>query len=156
MMQEHGYEHYEVSNFSLPGAYSRHNTAYWQGKAYLGAGPSAHSFNGSSRSWNIANISRYIDSVAKGGVESETETLSVVTQLNEYLMTALRTMWGCNMDIISGKFGHAVAEGILADARHFIESGRMIHVGNKLILTPEGRLFADGIAAELFRDEGQA
>jgi len=156
MMQEHGYEHYEVSNFSLRGAYSQHNTAYWQGKPYLGAGPSAHSFNGSSRSWNVSHINRYIDSVASGMVESETETLSLVTQFNEYIMTTLRTMWGCNLEVVNQKFGQAAAANLLADAQRFIETGRMIYEENKLKLTPEGILFADGIAADLFRDEEQA
>ncbi len=153
MMQAQGYEHYEVSNFCLPGAYSRHNTAYWQGKSYLGLGPSAHSYNGSSRSWNVANISNYIHSVTSGMVESETEILSLVTRFNEYIMTTLRTMWGCNLDIVNQKFGRAMAENLLADAQHFIASGKMIFEENTLVLSPEGILFADGIAADLFSDE---
>lgn len=156
MMQANGYEHYEVSNFCLPGAYSRHNTAYWQGKSYLGIGPSAHSYNGCSRSWNVANISNYILSVASGMVESETEILSPITRLNEYIMTTLRTMWGCNLDVFKQEFGQAMAENLLADAQHFIASGKMIYTENALKLTPEGILFADGIAADLFRDEEQA
>jgi len=153
MMQEKGYEHYEISNFCLPGAYSRHNTAYWQGKPYLGLGPSAHSFNGNSRCWNVAHINRYIDSVAAGMAEAETETLSRVTQLNEYIMTTLRTMWGCNLEVVKHEFGQATAEQLLADAQPFIGSGRMIYAENKLILTPEGMLFADGIAADLFSEQ---
>jgi oxygen-independent coproporphyrinogen-3 oxidase len=153
MMQEKGYEHYEISNFCLPGAYSRHNTAYWQGKSYLGLGPSAHSFNGNSRCWNVAHISRYIDSVAAGMAEAETETLSRVTQLNEYIMTTLRTMWGCNLAVVKHEFGQATAEQLLAEALPFIEAGRMIYTENKLILTPEGMLFADGIAADLFSEQ---
>ncbi len=156
MMQANGYEHYEVSNFCLPGAYSRHNTAYWQGKSYLGIGPSAHSYNGCSRSWNVANISNYILSVASGMVESGTEILSPITRLNEYIMTTLRTMWGCNLDVFKQEFGQAMAENLLADAQHFIASGKMIYTENALKLTPEGILFADGIAADLFRDEEQA
>ena len=156
MMQANGYEHYEVSNFCLPGAYSRHNTAYWQAKFYLGIGPSAHSYNGSSRSWNVANISSYINSVASGGVASETEILSPVTRLNEYIMTTLRTMWGCNVEVIKQEFGHDKAEKLMAGAQHFIGSGRMIYEENALKLTPEGILFADGIAADLFTDEEQA
>lgn len=156
MMQANGYEHYEVSNFCLPGAYSRHNTAYWQAKFYLGIGPSAHSYNGSSRSWNVANISSYINSVTSGGVASETEILSPVTRLNEYIMTTLRTMWGCNLDVIKQEFGHDKAEKLLAGAQHFIGSGRMIYEENAIKLTPEGILFADGIAADLFTDEEQA
>lgn len=156
MMQANGYEHYEVSNFCLPGAYSRHNTAYWQAKFYLGIGPSAHSYNGSSRSWNVANISSYINSVASGGVASETELLSPVTRLNEYIMTTLRTMWGCNLEVIKQEFGYDKAEKLMAGAQHFIGSGRMIYEENAIKLTPEGILFADGIAADLFTDEEQA
>ena len=153
MMREHGYEHYEVSNFCLPGAYSRHNTAYWQGKPYLGLGPSAHSYNGISRCWNVANLANYIESVNAGKVKSEQELLSPVTQLNEYIMISLRTMWGCNLVEVKRKFGMERAEELLHDALTFIESEKMIYQDGKLILTPEGRLFADGISAELFAGE---
>jgi len=152
MMQEHGYEHYEVSNFCLPGAYSQHNTAYWQGKSYLGIGPSAHSYNGNSRSWNVANLSKYIETADTGHVESEQELLSPVTQLNEYIMTSLRTMWGCDLVEVKRKFGVEKAEGLLLDALPFMESNQMIYREGKLILTPEGLLFADGISAQLFGD----
>jgi putative oxygen-independent coproporphyrinogen III oxidase len=153
MMQEHGYEHYEISNFCLPGAYSRHNTAYWQGKFYLGLGPSAHSYNGISRCWNVANLAKYIETVTAGEVESEQEFLSPVTQLNEYIMTSLRTMWGCNLVEIKRKYGTESAESLLLDALKFIESKQMIYKEGKLVLTPEGRLFADGISAQLFGEE---
>ena len=152
LMQDNGYEHYEISNFCLPGAYSRH-IAYWQGKHYLGVGPSAHSFNGISRSWNVANLLKYIESAALGKVESEQEILSPVTQLNEYIMTSLRTMWGCDLLVVSEKFGAGIAENLLEDARHFIETEQMVYQDGKLILTPKGRLFADGISAELFTEE---
>jgi oxygen-independent coproporphyrinogen-3 oxidase len=153
MMQEHGYEHYEVSNFCLPGAYSRHNTAYWQGKSYLGLGPSAHSYNGVSRCWNVANLAEYIETVNSGEVKSELELLSLVTQLNEYIMTSLRTMWGCDLVEVKRKFGMDRAENLLLDALTFIESKQMIYKEGKLVLTPEGRLFADGISSQLFGEE---
>ena len=153
MMSEHGYEHYEISNFCLPDEYSRHNTAYWQGKHYLGIGPSAHSYNGDSRSWNVANLTSYIASVQAGKVESEKEILSKVTQLNEYIMTSLRTQWGCDLNIIRSNFGEMNATLLLEKANHFLESNQMICQSEKLILTPEGRLFADGIAATLFEEE---
>lgn len=153
MMKEHGYEHYEVSNFCLPEAYSRHNTAYWQGKHYLGLGPSAHSYNGISRCWNVANLANYIETVSSGGVKSEQELLSPVTQLNEYIMTSLRTMWGCDLVKIKQKFGEESAESILINALTFIEAKKMIYREGKLVLTPEGRLFADGISAQLFGEE---
>ena len=153
LMQYNGFEHYEVSNFCLPGAYSRHNTAYWQGKHYLGLGPSAHSYNGTSRSWNVANLAKYIETAASGQVESEQETLSQVTQLNEYIMTSLRTMWGCDLMVVRKKFGDRIAEKLLKDARHFVVTEQMAYRDGKLILTPEGRLFADGISSELFSEE---
>ncbi len=153
MMHEHGYEHYEVSNFCLPEAYSRHNIAYWQGKHYLGVGPSAHSYNGTSRSWNVANLSKYISSTASGNVESEKEVLSLVTQLNEYIMTSLRTMWGCDLRYVTHKFGSGHAENLLNNSLPFIETKQMEYKAGKLLLTPEGLLFADGIAATLFIEE---
>ncbi len=153
MMQQHGYEHYEISNFCLPGAYSRHNTAYWQGKPYLGAGPSAHSYNGISRCWNIANLKSYIESAASGQVEPEQEILSPVTQLNEYIMTSLRTMWGCDLLAVRHKFGAETAEKLFGDALPFIETEQMIYQSGKLILTGQGRLFADGISSALFGEE---
>jgi len=152
-MQEYGYEHYEVSNFCIPGAYSRHNTAYWQGKPYLGVGPSAHSYNGISRCWNVANLANYIETVNAGEVKPEQESLSLTTQLNEYIMTSLRTMWGCDLVMAKRKFGEETAENLLLDALTFIESGKMIYREGKLVLTPEGMLFADGISAALFREE---
>jgi oxygen-independent coproporphyrinogen-3 oxidase len=153
MMQKQGYEHYEISNFSLPGAYSRHNTGYWQGKHYLGVGPSAHSYNGVSRQWNVANLARYIESAASGTVESEHEILSPVTQLNEYIMTSLRTMWGCDLVAVREKFGAESAERLLVNSHAFVDAKQMIYQYDKLILTPEGRLFTDGISAQLFGEE---
>lgn len=153
MMQQYGYEHYEISNFCLPGAYSRHNTAYWQSKPYLGIGPSAHSYNGTSRCWNVSNLVKYIESAASGKLESEQESLSPVTQLNEYIMTSLRTMWGCDLASVREKHGALRAESLLTDALPFIEKGHMTYTEGKLVLTSEGRLFADGIAAELFGEE---
>lgn len=153
MMQQHVYEHYEISNFCKPGAWSRHNTAYWQGKHYLGVGPSAHSYNGFSREWNVSNLNKYIQSVASGKVDSELEILSEVTQLNEYIMTSLRTSWGCDLVQVKNKFGSAKANNLLNNALSFIEEKKMIYQEGKLILTPEGRLFADGISAMLFEEE---
>jgi len=153
LMQQHGYEHYEISNFCLPGAYSRHNTAYWQNKPYLGVGPSAHSYNGVSRQWNVAHITAYMESVASGQVTSEYEVLSLLTQYNEYIMTSLRTMWGCDLSLVKQKFGADRAENLLLDALPFIEAKQMIFQEGKLILTQEGRLFTDGISASLFLEE---
>jgi putative oxygen-independent coproporphyrinogen III oxidase len=152
MMKDNGYDHYEISNFCRPGAYSRHNTAYWQGTHYLGIGPSAHSYNGMSRQWNIANISKYMETTASGKVAFELEILSPATQLNEYIMTSLRTMWGCDLVHVKQKSGAENAEKLLLGALPYIEENKMVYQNGKLILTPEGRLFADGISAALFSD----
>lgn len=141
-MEAAGYEHYEISNFAKPGWRSRHNSSYWSGAHYLGLGPSAHSYNGISRQWNIANNQRYIDSISKGMVPFEIEELTETQKMNEYIMTALRTMAGINTDL--------TGEELLAKSKHFLDAGLMKRKNNFLILTKEGKLLADGIAAALF------
>ena len=143
-----GYEHYEISNFAKPGFRSRHNSSYWQGKKYLGLGPSAHSFDGISRQWNISNNSTYIESLEKNGIPFEKETLTTSQKTNEYIMTALRTKEGLDLD----KLSKAMSRELRAASKKFIESGKLTLKENKLVLTKEGKLFADGIAAELFVD----
>jgi oxygen-independent coproporphyrinogen-3 oxidase len=147
-LAEAGYEHYEISNFAKPGWRSRHNSSYWstgacgQGKNYLGLGPSAHSFNGTSRQWNVSNNNNYIESIGKGIIPSEKEVLTETQKLNEYIMTSLRTMEGLKLDI--------AGDELLFKSKKFIDSGLMKLENNSLILTKEGKLLADGIAAELF------
>ncbi|MFX1703191.1 radical SAM family heme chaperone HemW [Chitinophaga sp. CC14] len=145
-----GYEHYEISNFALPGWHSRHNSSYWQGKPYLGLGPSAHSFNGTSRQWNVANNAQYIKSIAAGTVPFEIESLTTAMQFNEYIMTSLRTSAGCNLEWVAEKFGTDHTIHLLAHSEPYIKMGRIERVGEALRLTKAGRLFADGIAGELF------
>lgn len=152
-LQEKGYEHYEISNLSLPGKRSRHNSAYWGGSAYLGLGPSAHSYNGHSRQWNVANNSIYIQSINKSTVPFEIEELTPVQQLNEYLMTSLRTSEGTDLEQISKRFGSKEVEILLQRAAPPISRGWIQLEVNRLVLTREGKLFADGIAAELFADD---
>lgn len=149
-MQTAGYEHYEISNFALPGMRSRHNSSYWQGASYLGLGPSAHSFNGQSRQWNIANNSLYIKSLKENKVPFEIENLTDTQQLNEYIMTSLRTMEGLNLEYVVNRFGEKAASKLQQEAKQFIETGKMQLQNGHLVLTKEGKLFADGIAAELF------
>lgn len=149
-MQAAGYEHYEISNFALPGMRSRHNSSYWQGASYLGLGPSAHSFNGQSRQWNIANNALYIKSLKEGKVPFEIENLTDTQQLNEYIMTSLRTMEGLNIEYVVNRFGEKAAGKLQQDAKQFIDTGKMQLNNGYLQLTKEGKLFADGIAAELF------
>ncbi|MBV7533633.1 radical SAM family heme chaperone HemW [Chitinophaga sp. sic0106] len=145
-----GYEHYEISNFALPGWHSRHNSSYWKGLSYLGLGPSAHSFNGHSRQWNIANNALYLKSISAGEVPFEIETLTAEMQFNEYIMTSLRTSVGCDTGWVGERFGADLARQLLANSREFIFKGWMEESGTHLRLTKAGRLFADGIAADLF------
>lgn len=150
-LQEAGYEHYEISNFSIPGKRSRHNSSYWQGKPYYGFGPSAHSFNGTdTRSWNIANNALYIQSLAQNIVPAEKEKLTITQRLNEYLMTSLRTMEGADLSYIRKGFGERFAERVLSSAQPYINNEKLILSNQRLVLTGTGKLFADGIAADLF------
>jgi len=142
-----GYEHYEISNFALPGRRSRHNSAYWQGKKYLGLGPSAHSFNGISREWNVANNARYI---AEPGGTTEKETLTPEQQLNEAIMISLRTVEGIHLATIATRFGAQTAELLRKRAEKHIVTGQLRLSEGSLHLTREGKLLADGIAADLF------
>lgn len=153
LLQAHGYQHYEISNFCVPGMFSKHNTSYWQGKKYLGIGPSAHSFNWVSRQWNIAGIGPYLESVNKGIVPFEMEMLTKAQRFNEYVMTSLRTMWGCDLKEIEKMFGESWAFQALADARQFLENKMMVRKDGVLYLTNDGLFHADGIASEFFRVE---
>jgi oxygen-independent coproporphyrinogen-3 oxidase len=150
-----GYEQYEISNFAKPGCYAIHNTSYWQGKPYLGLGPSAHSFDGqNTRQWNIANNALYIKSVlTEGIVPFEQEKLSSVQRLNEYIMTSLRTMWGCDLNKIESEWGSDYSRVLEDESRVFVHDSKVTAIANKLTLTNKGKLFADGIAAELFFSE---
>lgn len=149
-----GYEHYEISNFALPGHRSRHNSAYWQGQPYLGLGPSAHSFDGRSREWNLANNALYTAALAAGELPvAEKETLTIVQQFNEYIMISLRTIEGVDLSTVNRRFGPAVADALLKRAKQHIHRGTMTQ-NEKLVLTDEGKLLADGIAADLFSDAG--
>lgn len=145
-----GYEHYEISNFALPGWHSRHNSSYWKGTSYLGLGPSAHSFNGASRQWNVANNALYIQSIKQGQVPFEVETLTPVMMLNEFIMISLRTANGCDLSVVAERFGQDKSAEILEASEDFIAKGLMRLDNNILRLTREGKFFADGIAAELF------
>jgi oxygen-independent coproporphyrinogen-3 oxidase len=152
-MQAAGYEHYEISNFSLPHQRSRHNSAYWKGVPYLGIGPSAHSFNGIEREWNISNNAVYIESIRKGMLPNTKEILTSTQQVNEYIMTSLRTMEGISLEQIAHRFGNAIPEQIMQDAHTWIREELLQLVDQHLILTRAGKLMADGIAADLFREE---
>jgi putative oxygen-independent coproporphyrinogen III oxidase len=149
-MSNAGYEHYEISNFAKPGFKSRHNSSYWLGKKYIGIGPSAHSFDKLSRQWNVSNNHTYIDSLKKGIVPCEKEILTPVQKLNEYIMTSLRTIEGLDLTRIpDATLIHELEIG----SRKFIQRGLMFKDNKHLRLTQNGKLVADGIAAELFFDK---
>lgn len=145
-----GYEHYEISNFAKPGLRSKHNSSYWSGEKYYGFGPSAHFFDGKSRRWNIANNALYIQSLQKDIIPFEEEVLTATQQLNEYIMTALRTIEGINTKDISTKFGEEASNKIQAASHKYKNTGKLKIENGWIILTEEGRLFADGIASDLF------
>ena len=150
-LDEAGYEHYEISNFAKPGFRSRHNASYWQGKKYLGIGPSAHSFDGVSRQWNIANNVRYIHSLGQNRLPFEKELLTAGQQLNEYIMTSLRTVEGLDLNLVENKFGKDAAGKLESESRKYLASKKMNRSeSGHLILTREGKLLADGIASDLF------
>lgn len=153
-LKEAGYEHYEISNFARPDKYSRHNTNYWKGIPYLGIGPSAHSFNGISRQWNIANNPKYIESLSKDTLPAEIEILSPTDRINEYIMTSLRTMWGTDLDKMEKDFGYDYRNQTEINLQEFTNKGWIdIRNNNTAILTNEGRLFADHIASALFFEQ---
>lgn len=146
----HGYLHYEISNFCKPGHFARHNTAYWQGESYLGLGPSAHSFNGASRQWNVSGIKEYLDAVEQKNLPFESEILSLDQRYNEYVMTGLRTMWGCNASEIGQKFGESYRDLFTEGIQKYILNGLVIRLDETYLLTNSGQLMADGIASDLF------
>jgi len=149
-LSEAGFEHYEISNFAKPGMHSRHNSNYWDGVNYLGIGPSAHSFNGESRQWNISNNSKYINEIQLKNIPAETELLSTENKINEYIMTSMRTSKGMNLQSISEKFGSDYSNEIYNGLEPFIGK-EWIKLNEQLVtLTREGKLFADHIASELF------
>jgi len=146
-----GYEHYEISNFAKPDFHSRHNSSYWQGKKYLGIGPSAHSYNGESRRWNVANNALYIQSIKNNIIPFEEEKLSYNQKLNEYIMTSLRTMEGLDLNFIEANFSLQERKRIESCANDYLGRRLLISRNENFVLTDEGKLFADGIASNLFR-----
>ena len=153
--ENEGFEHYEISNFAKPGHHSRHNRSYWTGDRYLGLGPSAHSFDGVSRQWNVANVTEYcklINEFPNSLKMSwfEKEILTSDDRYNEYVMTSLRTCWGCDTEAISRNFGEKYRIYFEKNIVPYLRDGRLVRKGSCYALTEQGMLFADGIAAELF------
>ncbi|MFA4867126.1 MAG: radical SAM family heme chaperone HemW [Pedobacter sp.] len=145
-----GYEQYEISNFSMPGKYAVHNTNYWRGVPYLGIGPSAHGFDGLTRYLNIPNNAHYLKHLLNGELAETVEELTDYDRFNEYIMTSLRTMWGTDLNKIAADFGKLFLNDTLKSIQPFIEKQWLNNLDNHLVLTQEGKLFADYIASELF------
>jgi oxygen-independent coproporphyrinogen-3 oxidase len=148
-MHAREFEHYEISNFCKPEQYSRHNTNYWKGVKYLGIGPSAHSYDGGKRQWNIANNAKYIQAIEKKTIPAEIEILTEENRLNEYIMTSLRTQWGLKLEQLN-EIAKGASESLLKEVEEFLEKDWIIQKGETIYLTQSGKLYADHIASELF------
>jgi oxygen-independent coproporphyrinogen-3 oxidase len=151
--RENGFIHYEISNFCREGYYSKHNSLYWLGGYYLGLGPSAHSFNGYSRQWNVSGIGNYLELVNYQQVRVEREILTMDQRYNEYVMTSLRTIWGCDTIHIENVFGRQKKYQFTGAASKYLLNGWLRNEGSRYFLTDEGKLFADRIASDLFAEE---
>jgi oxygen-independent coproporphyrinogen-3 oxidase len=144
-----GFVQYEISNFGKPGYFSLHNSNYWKQVKYIGLGPSAHSFNGYSRQWNIRDVKKYIKSVNSGSVFYEKEELDKKTRFNEYIMTTLRTMWGIDLDYVEKIFDKEGYDYILNIAGKFISYGMLKQENKTLVLTNQGKMISDNVISEL-------
>ena len=148
-LKQAGYQHYEISNFCLPGLHSRHNSSYWTGKKYLGCGPSAHSFNGSSRQWNIASLDNYLKGIASGKPNYEIEELDLYTRYNDFVITSIRTCWGMSLSHLRSEYGEELYRYCLRMAKSHLEQGVLEIEEDTLRLTQEGIFISDGIMSDL-------
>ena len=146
------FEHYELSNFARSGLRSEHNMIYWSGYPYMGLGPSAHSYDGERRSWNIPSLKGYLEGIKEGGVLSEQEELSTKEKYHDYLITSLRTRWGCDPGHVETHFGPSYREALEKKAGTFLEEGSMHLTGGHLAIHPDKWLITDLILRELFMD----
>ena len=149
-LTNNGFIHYELSNFGKPNHFSKNNSSYWLGKKYLGIGPSAHSFDGKSRSWNVANNMLYLKSILENKLPLEVEILSQRDRYNEYVMTGLRTIWGISLERVEKEFGTEYLTYILKQSEKFIADNLLSINEGVLSATSKGKFFADGIASDLF------
>lgn len=145
-----GFEHYEISNFAKPGFIAGHNSSYWKGEPYLGVGPSAHSFNGTSRRWNVSNNISYLQAIYENKNAWQEEILTDKERYNEFVMTGLRTKWGVNVNRVEELFGSDFKKHLLSNADEHISLGRIQIENEVMTLTAEGKFLADGIASDLF------
>ena len=149
-VSKHGFKQYEISNFGKPNYFSKHNTSYWKGHSYLGIGPSAHSFDGDQRSWNIANNAKYLKSIQNNELARQIETLGKADRYNELVMTGLRTIWGVSLSKVEKEFGQEFKDQLLNNARHHLNNNSLEIINGVLFITKKGKFFADGIASDLF------
>jgi oxygen-independent coproporphyrinogen-3 oxidase len=149
-LTKNGFEHYEISNFAQPGFRSQHNSSYWKGLPYLGLGPSAHSYNGDSRQWNIANNALYIQSLQKDNLPFEKEILDLPTQYNEYMMISLRCMEGFDLELIESKFGKAYLENTNHVIHELTDKDYLEKTEKGYCLNKSAKFLADGIASDFF------
>jgi len=150
VLEANGFVHYELSNFGKENYFSQNNTAYWLGKKYIGIGPSAHSYDGIFRSWNIANNALYLKNIEEGKLPSEKEELTVADRYNEYVMTGLRTIWGVSVNRVEAEFGTEFKKHLLLESDKYIAQGLLLLQKDILITTREGKFLADGLASDLF------
>ena len=148
-LKQASYQHYEISNFCLPGLHSRHNSSYWTGKKYLGCGPSAHSFNGSSRQWNIASLDNYLKGIASGKPNYEIEELDLYTRYNDFVITSIRTCWGMSLSRLRSEYSEELYRYCLRMAKSHLEQGVLEIEEDTLRLTQEGIFISDGIMSDL-------
>jgi len=150
-LEASNFVHYELSNFGKEGYFSKNNSAYWQGKSYLGIGPSAHSFNGKERGWNVRNNSKYIKAIQNEILPIESEVLTITDQYNEYVMTGLRTIWGVSFEKVKQDFGMIFKDYLIEQSKIFINQ-HLLYIDNEhLRVTKKGQFLCDGIASELFK-----
>ena len=149
-LSENGFIHYELSNFGKENYFSKNNSSYWLGKKYIGIGPSAHSYDGKNRGWNVSNNSLYIKSIQENKLPIEIETLTKTDRYNEYIMTGLRTIWGVSLERIEQEFGKTYLDYLNQQAAKFIEDHLLFVDDNILRTTKKGKFLSDGIASDLF------
>ena len=150
LLEANGFVHYEFSNFGKPNYFSQNNSSYWLGKKYIGIGPSAHSFDGQSRSWNVSNNAKYIKAIQSQELHSETEILSLTDRYNEYIMTGLRTIWGVSLDKVEKEYGVNYINYLNKQIQSHVQNGLLKIEDGILTTTAQGKFLGDGIVADLF------
>ncbi|MEY2703465.1 MAG: hypothetical protein RLY43_2104 [Bacteroidota bacterium] len=150
ILSENAFIHYELSNFGKEHYFSKNNSSYWLGKKYIGIGPSAHSYDGQNRGWNVSNNALYIKSIQENKLPIEMETLTKTDRYNEYIMTGLRTIWGVSLERVARKFGERYLLYLLDQSKKYIQTEHLVLTGDKLTTTKKGKFLCDGIASDLF------